>query len=272
VNKEAEELLAYLEGFLTEGRRNRIQNILQCRTRHVTLVLEDLIDPHNASACLRSAEACGIQDVHIIENRHEFSVKSGVSMGSAHWLSIYRYREQSLRLPSSSASAHHTGLPASNGTQRRPADQSEQTRECFRYLKEKGYTIYATSPHQSSIALPDVSLDGPVAIVFGSEKDGISPVARELADHCLRIPMYGFTESFNISVSAAIAVYDLTSRLRKSDKDWKLSESEKSDLRLAWARHSLKRSDLLERQFWQNNKNEKSSQPNETSAFRPEKA
>ncbi|MEQ8351697.1 MAG: RNA methyltransferase [Leptospiraceae bacterium] len=232
MDKANKELLKYLEEFLTEARRNRIQEILKWRTRHITVVLEDLIDPHNASACLRSAEACGLQDVHIIENRHAFQVKTGVSMGSAHWLTLHQYQSGSL-----------------NSSSTQSGSSFSATRECFQTLRNKGYTILATSPHESSISLPDVSLGKPVAVVFGSEKDGISPVAREEADHCLRIPMYGFTESFNISVCAAISLYDLSSRLRNSRVDWQLSSEEALELRLHWARHSLKRSDLLEKQF-----------------------
>ncbi|HBS05175.1 MAG TPA: rRNA methyltransferase [Leptospiraceae bacterium] len=227
-------LLEYLESFLTESRRTRIQEILKWRTRWITLVLEDLVDPHNASACLRSAEACGLQDVHIIENRHPFQVKTGVSMGSAHWLSINR----------------HTALDSANQNGNRSAE-FEATTHCYDELKARGYTILATSPHESSISLPDVDLNQPLAIVFGSEKDGISPVARQKADYALRIPMYGFTESFNISVSAAITLYDLTGRLRRSSRKWQLSDEEKQELSLQWARHSLKRSDLLE-QYYRN--------------------
>ena len=224
-------LLTYLESFLTEARQARIQEILDMRTRWITLVLEDLIDPHNASACLRSAEACGLQDVHIIENRHAFQVKTGVSMGSAHWLSIHKH-------------SHSAGPEDS-----RPHNPFAATTRCYEDLRARGYTVLATSPHESSISLPDVPLDKPVAIVFGSEKDGISATARQEADYSLKIPMHGFTESFNISVCAAITVYDLMHRLRRSEFPWQLSADEKRDLRLQWARHSLKRSDLLERQF-----------------------
>ncbi len=227
-------LLEYLESFLTESRRTRIQEILKWRTRWITLVLEDLVDPHNASACLRSAEACGLQDVHIIENRHPFQVKTGVSMGSAHWLSIKR----------------HTALESANQNGNL-SGEFEATMHCYDELKSRGYTILATSPHESSISLPDVDLNQPLAIVFGSEKDGISPIARQKADYSLRIPMYGFTESFNISVSAAITLYDLTGRLRRTSSKWQLSEEEKQELALQWVRHSLKRSDLLE-QFYRN--------------------
>ncbi|MCB1139996.1 MAG: RNA methyltransferase [Leptospiraceae bacterium] len=227
----AAELVEYLEGFLTGARKERIREILGQRTRYITPVLEDLVDPHNSSACLRSAEACGLQDVHIIENRHAFQVKSGVSMGSAHWLTLRRYRAEIAE------SAEIASIRAS------------ATERCFATLREEGYIIYATTPHRSSISLPEMDLSRPAAIVFGSEKDGISAYARENADHCLQIPMYGFTESFNISVCAAITLYSLSQKLRQSEIPWQLSESQKQHIRLQWARHSLKRSDLLEANF-----------------------
>ncbi|MCB1171111.1 MAG: RNA methyltransferase [Leptospiraceae bacterium] len=226
----AAELVEYLEGFLTGARKERIREILGQRTRYITPVLEDLVDPHNSSACLRSAEACGLQDVHIIENRHAFQVKSGVSMGSAHWLSLHRYRG---------------AMDSAQGDQ----NSAGATEQCFGALRKAGYVIYATTPHRSSISLPELDLMRPAAIVFGSEKDGISRYARNNADHCLEIPMFGFTESFNISVCAAITLYSLSQKLRQSDISWELSESEKLELRLQWARHSLKRSDLLEANF-----------------------
>ena len=237
-----EGLLQYLENFLTDQRKNRIEAILANRTRRVTLVLEDLLDPHNASACLRSAEACGIQDVHIVENRHNFQVKTGVSMGSARWLTIRRYRSDLLGVADPSPMAT---LPILDF----PVDSNDATTRCLSDLREKGYRIYATSPHENSIELPELDPSVPAAIVFGSEKDGISGTARQMADQCLRIPMYGFTESYNISVSAAITLYDVTMRMRNSTYNWHLSDKEKEELRLLWVRQSLRRSEFLEKQF-----------------------
>ena len=242
----AEGLLQYLENFLTDQRKIRMEAILANRTRRITLVLEDLVDPHNASACLRSAEACGIQDVHIIENKHSFQVKTGVSMGSARWLTIRKYRSDRLGIEDVSPIA---ALP----TDKIPADSNDATTRCLSDLRKNGYRIYATSPHENSIELPELDPSIPAAIVFGSEKDGISSRARELADQCLRIPMYGFTESYNISVCAAITLYDVTMRMRSSPIEWRLSESEKQDLRLQWVRQSLRRSEFLERQFQKEN-------------------
>lgn len=238
------ELLQYLEGFMTRARVRRIGEVLSRRTRYVTLVLEDLVDPHNASACLRSAEACGVQDVHIIENRHAFEVKTGVSMGSAQWLTMHRYR-----FPGITSRTEGASPPWKPVESHPPGDSMEATNACFHDLRRRGYTIYATSPHGSSVSLPELDLSRPSAIVFGSEKDGISAFARRHADHCLHIPMVGFTESFNISVCAAIALYDLTRRLRSGEVDWQLSEQEKRELRLQWARHSLRRSEMLEAHF-----------------------
>ena len=217
-----EKLLEYLLSFTTENKRELIISRLEERTRHITIVLEDIYQPQNASAVLRTADCFGIQDVHIIENTNHYEVNPRVVHGAAKWLGLNKYNSV-----------------------------KDNTADCFNKLKEKGYAVIATSPHAESVALHELSLDKPVAIAFGTEKLGLSSTAMNLADEHMYIPMFGFTESLNISVSAAICLQHLSHRLRESEIDWHLSEEEKTDLKLQWAKNVLKDPDGLEKRYFE---------------------
>lgn len=216
------ELLAFLRSFVTENKCQLIDSRLEQRTRHITVVLEDIFESHNASAVLRSADCFGIQDVHIIENTNYYEVNPKVVKGAAKWLHIHQYRE-----------AH------------------DNTTHCINQLKEKGYRIVATSPHTNSTALHELDITQPTALLFGTEKLGLSINAFEAADEYLYIPMYGFTESLNISVSAAICLQYLSQKMRETDLDWQLSEEEQWDLENEWVRKVLLKPEMLERRFWE---------------------
>ncbi|MBA3751721.1 RNA methyltransferase [Candidatus Dependentiae bacterium] len=192
--------------YITADRREKFQKNSQERTRYATVVLEDIFQPHNISAVLRTCDCFGIQDVHIIEDRHRYKIDEGVSKGAAQWLSIKQYTKNSV----------------------------EGTPECFAQLRAQGYTIVATTPHENDTLIEDLPLDTKVALVFGTEQWGLSAYALENADAFVKIPLYGFTESFNISVSAGIALYEITKRLRASSFPWQLSPEELLDLQLAW--------------------------------------
>jgi tRNA (guanosine-2'-O-)-methyltransferase len=216
-------LLAYLQGFLLEERKERFEKVLKSRTRHLTCVLENIADAHNANAVMRSCECFGIQDVHIIENGAKFKPARKVLKGSHKWLSIHKYREE----------AHNSA-------------------RCMQELKAKGYRIVATSPHRGNKSLHDLDVTQPVAIVLGQEHIGISDVVREMADDFVIIPMQGFTESLNISVAAAILLQELSHRIRTSDTiDWQLTDAEKDDLRKTWTLKNLYRNELLIERFYQ---------------------
>lgn len=215
------QLLKYLQEFITEDRRETINKVLEERTRYITVVLEDIYQPHNASAVLRSCEGFGIQDVHIIENTNEFDPNKGVTIGADKWVSDYRYDE-----------------PDTNNTER-----------CYQKLRKQGYKIIATTPHYDDETIDEVTLDRPIALVFGAELRGLSDYALEHADGYARIPMVGFSESFNISVGAALCLYELSSRLREGDRDWQLTKEEKLDLRLKWVKKSVRAADKLEEKF-----------------------
>lgn len=217
-------LLEYLLSFTTDNKRELIASRILERTRHITVVLEDIYQPQNASAVLRTSDCFGIQDVHVIENTNEYEINPRVVHGAAKWLNLHKYNE-----------VH------------------DNTTDCIQKLKKKGYSIVATSPHANSVSLHDLPLDKPVALMFGTEKLGLSSTAIEQADELMYIPMYGFTESLNISVSAAICLQHLAHRLRQTDVNWQLPEEEKHLLSLDWAKNVLKDPEGLERRFWEEN-------------------
>ncbi len=213
-------LLYHLLGFVSDKRKQRFEDVLQYRTRQITVVLENIYQPHNASAVLRSCDLTGIQDVHIIENNNIYNVNPDVALGSSKWLNLIKYNKL-----------------------------SNNTLNAFDALKKEGYTIVATTPHKNDFNLETLPVNKKIAVVFGTEMDGLSEIAIDAADEYLQIPMYGFTESYNISVSAAITLFTLTQRLRDSNIPWQLTENEKTNVLLNWARSSVSKSDVIERQF-----------------------
>ncbi|MFP4471027.1 MAG: TrmH family RNA methyltransferase [Bacteroidales bacterium] len=211
----------YLADFITENKRNKFDEVVRYRTRYLTVVLEDIFQPHNASAVLRSCDCFGIQDVHIIENQNEYEVNPDVALGSSKWLNMVRYNAGAYNSP-----------------------------EAIRCLKKNGYRIIAATPHRDDVNLQELDMaKGPVALCFGTEMRGLTSEFLKAADGYMKIPMYGFTESFNISVSVAISLFHLTEKIRKPEIAWQLSEEEMLDIKLQWARQVVKRSDLLERDF-----------------------
>ncbi len=221
LSREAkQELLKFYRQYLTENRKARFEEVIKYRTRHITVVLEDVFQAHNASAVLRSCDLTGIQDVHAIENRNQYDVNTEIDMGSSKWLNLYRY----------------------NG-------KEHNTLDAYKSLRNQGYRIVATTPHKNDFTLDTLPIEGKFALVFGTELTGLTNIAIDNADEYLRIPMYGFTESYNISVSAALSLFTLSERVRKSNINWQLSEKEKEDILLEWSRRSVKRSELLEKEF-----------------------
>ncbi|MDX9942471.1 MAG: RNA methyltransferase [Bacteroidales bacterium] len=216
-------VIEFLSGFITPSRHQRILEVLSKRTPYLTVVLEDIYQSHNASAVLRSCECFGIQDVHIIENRNVFEVSQEVAMGSSKWLDLHRYNQN-----------------------------ENNTLECLHSLRSKGFTLVATSPHENDYTPATLPLDKPVALLFGTELGGLTPEALSMADAYLRIPMAGFTESFNISVSAAICLYELSTRIRNSELPRTFSEDEYDALHLRWLKASIKSADFIIERFLKN--------------------
>jgi len=215
-------LLNYLSKYITPERLDLFNRIIEYRTKHITVVLEDIYQSQNASAVLRSCDCFGIQDVHIIENKNEFRVDTEVSLGSSKWLTLTKHN-----------------------------NKTNNSLTTIRQLKKSGYRIVATTPHNNDQKLPDFDVTTKkTALVFGSELPGISDIIKNEADEFLKIPMFGFTESFNISVSAAIVLHHLTHQLHNSDINWHLTEKEKEEIKIQWIRNTIKRSDLIEQRFW----------------------
>jgi tRNA (guanosine-2'-O-)-methyltransferase len=225
MEKSKKDLIQYLSQFVSETRLKKFDDIINERTRHITVVLEDIYQAHNASAVLRSCDCFGIQDVHFIESRNKYKISTDVDMGASSWLSIHRHSEK----------------------------ENNNTINCLQSLKSKGYKIVATTPHEKDCTLDQLPIDNKIALVFGTEIDGITDDVRNNADEFVRIPMYGFTESFNISVSAALSMYELTSRLRKSNIPYQLTEEEKEDILLEWMKSSIKRCDLIIKDYFSKN-------------------
>lgn len=220
-----DELLDYLKTFVTERRNGLIDGVLKERTRYVTVVLEDIYQSQNASAVLRSCDCFGIQDVHVIENSHEYTINPDVSMGSNKWLDIHKYNQE-----------------------------KNNTLAAINSLKEKGYRIIATSPNTNQISLPDFDLNkGKAAFFFGTELTGLSDVVLDNADEYVTVPMYGFTESFNISVCAALVMSHLANELRKSDIDWRLTDDEIRFIKGEWLKRSIKAGDEIVERFLNKN-------------------
>ena len=212
------ELAAFLSEFVMPERVALIDRVLPSRTRYVTVMLEDIYQSQNASAVLRTADCFGIQDVHVIENRYEYQLNPDVALGSSKWVDYHRYNR--------------------NG--------EDNTRAAFERLHQKGYKIIATLPHENDVMLADLDISQPTALVFGTELTGLSQTAIDLADGYVKIPMYGFTESFNISVSPALCTFYLTEKMRSTPGlDWHLSPDEQMDVKLNGARQSIRDANRL---------------------------
>jgi len=215
------DLIDHLSGFVTENRLSLFMKVLGERTRYITVLLEDIYQSQNASAVLRTCDCTGIQDVHIVEQQNEYEINRDVALGSNQWLSLHYYNK--------SADTIYSAVEA---------------------LKKKGYRIVATSPHKEGSTPESFNLEkGKAAMMFGTELSGLTERALELADEFIQIPMVGFTESYNISVSAALALYSLRKRLEGSALDWKIGEDEKNELLLHWLRSTIKMSGQIETKF-----------------------
>lgn len=217
MNKEKWLLEKFYE-HISDNKQELFDRIIKDRTRHITVVLENLFQPHNAAAVLRSCDCFGVQDVHVIENSNQYAPNKEIDMGSSKWLNINRYNQK-----------------------------EENTIDCINELKRQGYKIVATTPHTDDCGIDELPVDQPIALLFGTEKSGLTAEALEASDAYVKLPMYGFTESYNISVSVALALFNVTERMRKDESiQWQLSEQEQDAIRLQWAKKVVKKSDTVE--------------------------
>lgn len=213
-------LINHLEKYVTDNKVSLIEKVLSERTRYLTVVMEDFYHSHNASAVMRTCDCFGIQDVYITQRLHDYNINPNVVRGASKWLTLNMFeREES------------------------------STEKCFSALKTKKYKVVGTTPDKNYASIQELDVSEPIAIIFGTEKQGISAFAKEQVDELVHIPMYGFTESFNVSVSAALILNELVSRVKSSDIAWQLSEGERNDLKLEWYQNIVKRSDLHIKSF-----------------------
>ncbi|OBQ55416.1 RNA methyltransferase [Tamlana sp. s12] len=211
-------LLEHLESYLTENRKQRFDTVLPQRTKHFTVATEDVYQLHNTSAVIRSCDVFGIQEVNIVEERNSKRIDREIAMGAQKWVDLNRY--------------HHV-------------------KSCISDLKQKGYQIVATTPHTNDCELHDFDVTKKSCFFFGRETEGLSQEVLDEADCFLKIPMVGFTESLNISVSAAIILQHVTTKLRRSDIHWELSENEINEKRLDWCKKTLKSYDDIVARFYE---------------------
>lgn len=212
--------LNHLEEFVTDKRKATFTKVLEERTKHFTVVLEDIFQPHNSSAVIRTCDIFGVQDVHVIQNKYSSKVSRHVAKGSQKWLDIKKYNQS-----------------------------ATNTQDCLDALRSDGYQIIATTPHNESCFLHEFDITKKSAFVFGVEKDGVSEYMMNQADGFLKIPMVGFTESLNISVAAAIILQDITTKLRASNIPWKLTDVEKAVLYYEWIQKSIKSIDKISERY-----------------------
>lgn len=218
-------LLDYLGQYITAHKKLVMEKVLAKRTRFLTVVLEDIFKPHNASAVIRTCDCFGLQDIYVIEKTIEYKVNPYVTRGASQWVDLHKYHRK----------------------------DGSSVDLCFESLREKGYKIFGTSPAPSSISIYDLQPTEKLALVFGNEHEGISEEVKTKADGLVHIPMLGFTDSFNISVSASIFLYNLVKKAESMGiPDFYLSEEEKNQLRLKWYRDVVKHSDVHERVYWKN--------------------
>ncbi len=206
----------YLKQFLTDERLSKIEFYAQESSDFVLPVMEDIFQFRNAAAIVRSVEACGFHKIVAMESENEFNPNLRVTKGAETWVEVEKMPHQIASLEK---------------------------------IKERGYKILAISPEKNAIMLPDYDLKEPVALVFGTEKEGVTEEILDFADETLAIPMYGFTKSFNVSVAAAICFYDLKQKLVKSDFDYKLSDEKLWELKVRWAKNSIKSGEEILQKF-----------------------
>ncbi|MGB3180376.1 MAG: RNA methyltransferase [Cyclobacteriaceae bacterium] len=215
------QLMQYLSGYVTDNKQTLIDQNLRKRTRYVSVLLENIYKPHNASAVVRTCDCLGIQDIHLIEEKENYEINPYVVRGAGKWVDVHKYL---------------TG----------------DTENCLKELKGQGYRIMATTPHRDGCRPEEVSLDTPLIFAFGNEHAGLSEAVLDMADGYVQIPQVGFTESYNISVTASICLYSAVTRLWSSGKEWGLSPREIEDIRLRWYRECVKNVESHEKQFAKN--------------------
>ena len=210
-----QETFDYLKQFLTDERLSKIEHFSQESSDFVLPVMEDVYQFRNAAAIVRSVEACGFHHVVALEEENVFNPNLKVTKGAETWVKV---------------------------------EKMPNNLDSLKEIKNRGYKILAVSPENNATMLPDYEVKEPIALVFGTELEGVSDEILDFADETLAIPMFGFTKSFNVSVAAAICMYELKQKLMKSGIDYKLSEEKLLEMKIRWTVNSIRSGEeLLER-------------------------
>jgi len=220
IGEENAYVLEKFREILTPHKVELFKRIAEDRTRHISIALEDLFHEHNASAVIRSCDCFGIQDLYTIEDKNKYVLQRNIALGSGRWIDLHRF-----------------------------TNKETASSDCVDHLRAQGYKIVATSPHAHAYTAETLPLEAPVALFFGTERRGLSDEILSIADYHLAIPMYGFTESLNLSVSVAIVLQGLRNRLHQGSIDWKLSQEAQDALQIVWSTRILNGGEALEKQF-----------------------
>lgn len=212
---ESQPLTAALINELSPHRCQRVIDVAAGRLKGITVVMENLVDNHNASAVLRTCEGLGVDTLHVVEQPNRWEKNKAIARSADDWVTIQK----------------HQGLA-----------------RCLGDLGAAGFDLYAADVGQGCIPLGEIDVSRPVALVFGSEHSGLSKRALALTDHRFTIPMHGMVESFNVSVSAAVALWDITSRRRKAvGNETDLDEDEVYERALRYLKRAVKSKAIVDR-------------------------
>lgn len=210
----------YLKQFLTEERLRKIEHFAPESSDFVLPVLEDVYQFRNAAAIVRSVEACGFHKVVALQEENNFEPNLKVTKGADTWVEVEK-------------------LP--------------RNMESFQKIKDKGYKIVVVSLENNAKMLPEYEITEPIALVFGTEMEGVSQEILDFADETLAIPMYGFTRSFNVSVAASLCMYELKQKLMKSNIDYKLDDEKLLRMKIRWAVNSIKSGEQILAKYMREN-------------------
>ncbi len=214
-----ESVLRGLYQYITDGKRDLFDRIAANRTRHVTVVMENVAKTHNASAVIRTCDCFGIQDLHLIQREQQYEAIRDISKGAGQWINTFDY-----------------------------SSEDTPARSHLESIKSKGYSIVCTTPH-ADMTVEDFPLEQPIALVFGTEQSGLTDNTMNAADHLVKLPMYGFTESYNVSVSVALALAAIRKRLETETFDWKLSKEEQVEIRINWCEKIINNGEMVRKEI-----------------------
>ncbi len=214
--KQKKELFLHLSKHLSETKLPLFEQVWSNRNSALRLVLENIYQPLNASAILRTADALGVHWIDVVENEHPWTINRKIAKGALDWLKIEKHQEVTAVL---------------------------------NLAKLQGFEIAVTDFSPEAISIYEYVPTRPVALVMGTELSGISKKVKEMADVSLVIPMTGFSKSLNVSVAAGIAISHLTLPTQSLSSQFPFQEEEKYDAFIQWARHSIYWSDALVKEF-----------------------